>query len=175
MVLDDVLWILPVTPTRAPAGPPKRLTNEVADQLSWSGEKVIHAGTVWTGTSGSEQHHVDIVVSGNRIASVDPATPRSGYGAGIQYVDACADTVIPGLWDAHSHENMDQPFGGNRRDRLELSMGVTSEISMGDEAYRSQQVESQQSGASLGPRYFWGPNQSTAGASSTAGCALTRT
>ena len=37
-VLDDVLWILPVTPTGAPAGPPRQLTNEVADQLSWSGD-----------------------------------------------------------------------------------------------------------------------------------------
>ncbi|MGZ4221284.1 MAG: amidohydrolase family protein [Solirubrobacteraceae bacterium] len=196
-VLDDVLWILPVTPTGAPAGPPKQLTNDVADQLSWSGdsqhilydsagtlrmvfahggqpttvpvrlnwrpqaapsgEKVIHAGTVWTGTSGSEQHNVDIVVSGNRIVSVGPAKPRSSYGSRIQYVNASGDTVIPGLWDAHSHENMDQAFAGNRRDRLELAMGVTSEISMGDEAYHSlEQVESQQSGATLGPRYFWG-------------------
>jgi hypothetical protein len=64
--------------------------------------------------------------------------------------------VIPGLWDAHAHEGMDQPYAGNRRDRLELAMGVTSEISMGDEAYRSlAQVESQQSGATLGPCYFW--------------------
>ena len=215
-VLDDVLWVLPVPATGAPAGPPRQLTSEVADQLSWSGdsqhilydsagtlrmvsvaggqpatipvrlnwrpqappsgEKVIHAGTVWTGTSGSEQHNVDIVVSGNTIVSVGPAKPRSSYGSRVQYVDASADTVIPGLWDAHSHENMDQPFAGNRRDRLELAMGVTSEISMGDEAYHSlEQVESQQSGATLGPRYFWAPNLSMAGASSTAGCARTRT
>ena len=196
-VLDDVLWILPVTPSGAPAGPPRQLTHEVADQLSWSGdsqqilydsagtlrmvsvdggtpatvpvrlnwrpqpapqgEKVIHAGTVWTGTSDSEQHNVDIVVVGNHIVSVGTARPRSAYRGRVQYIDASNDTVIPGLWDAHSHENMDQPFAGNRRDRLELAMGVTSEISMGDEAYHSlAQVESQQSGATLGPRYFWG-------------------
>jgi Tol biopolymer transport system component len=196
-VLDDVLWILPVKPSGEPDGPPRQLTNEVADQLSWSGdsrhilydsagtlrmvavdggqpttvpvsldwrpqpapsgETVIHAGTVWTGTSGAEEHNIDIVVSGNHILSVGPGRPRSSYGPRVQYVDASADTVIPGLWDAHSHENMDQPFAGNRRDRLELAMGVTSEISMGDEAYHSlEQVESQQSGATLGPRYFWG-------------------
>jgi Tol biopolymer transport system component len=127
-------------------------------QAAPTGEKVIHAGTVWTGASGAqEQHNVDIVVVGNHIESVGAAKPRSSYPAGIQYVDASADTVIPGLWDAHSHENMDQPFAGNRRDRMELAMGVTSEISMGDEAYHSlEQVESQQSGATLGPRYFWG-------------------
>jgi Tol biopolymer transport system component len=132
-------------------------------RLNWrpqsapAGEKVIHAGTVWTGTSGTEQHNVDIVVVGNHIVSVGPAKARSAYRRGVQYVDASADTVIPGLWDAHSHENMDQPFAGNRRDRLELAMGVTSEISMGDEAYHSlEQVESQASGATFGPRYFWG-------------------
>jgi hypothetical protein len=196
-VMDDVLWVMPVDATGAPTGPPRQITNEVADQLSWSGdsqhilydsagtlrmvsvnggapttvpvrlnwrpqsapagEKVIHAGTVWTGTSSAEQHNVDIVVVGNHIVSVGPARPRAAYRGHVQYVDASNDTVIPGLWDAHSHENMDQPFAGNRRDRLELAMGVTSEISMGDEAYHSlEQVESQQSGATLGPRYFWG-------------------
>jgi Tol biopolymer transport system component len=195
-VLDDVLWVLPVTPTGAPAGSPRQLTDEVADQLSWSGnsqhilydsagtlrlisvhggqpatvpvgltwrpqaaptgEKVIHAGTLWDGTSNSVQHDVDIVVRGNRIVSVGPARPRADYGGDVQYVDASTQTVIPGLWDAHSHEGMDQPYAGDRRDRLELSMGVTSEISMGDEAYRAlSQVEAQQSGATLGPRYFW--------------------
>jgi Tol biopolymer transport system component len=130
--------------------------------LSWrpqaapTGEKVIHAGTLWAGTSASEQHNVDIVVRGNRIVSVGPAKPRDDYPADARYIDASSDTVIPGLWDAHSHEGMDQPYAGDRRDRLELSMGVTSEISMGDEPYRSlTQVESRQAGATLGPRYFW--------------------
>ncbi len=197
-VLDDVLWILPVTPTGAPVpgAAPRQLTTEVADQLSWSGdsqrilydsagtlrmvsvhggrpwtvpvrlswrpqapprgEKVIHAGTLWDGTGSSEQQNVDIVVQGNRIVSVGPARPRSDYPANAQYIDASSDTVIPGLWDAHSHEGMDQPYAGDRRDRLELSVGVTSEISMGDEPYRAlTQVESQESGATLGPRYFW--------------------
>ncbi len=195
-VLDDVLWLLPVTPAGAPAGPPMQLTNEVADQIRWSGdsqhilydsagtlrmisvdggqpttvpvdlswrvqapprrEKVIHAGTLWAGTSGSLQRNVDIVVRGNRIVSVGRARPRSSYGDGVQYVDASPDTVIPGLWDAHVHEGMDQPYVGDRQDRLELALGVTSEMSMGDEPYRAlTQVESQQSGATLGPRYFW--------------------
>jgi Tol biopolymer transport system component len=121
-----------------------------------SGEKVIHAGTVWTGTSGSEQTNVDIVVIGNKIVSIGPAQPRSTYGKGVQYVDASQDTVIPGLWESHAHEGMDQPFSGGRTSRLELAMGITSEMSMGDEPYHSLlEVESQQSGATLGPRYFW--------------------
>lgn len=196
-VMDDVLWALPVTPAGAPAGPARQLTDEVADQLSWSGDsqhilydsagtlrtvsinggapvtipvdlnwrpatpptdvEVIHAGTVWTGTSDTEQHNVDIVVRGNRIASIGPAKPRSSYAPYVHYLDASNDTVIPGLWDAHVHEGMDQPYAGGRKNRLELALGITSEISMGDEPYRSlEQVESQESGVRPGPRYFWG-------------------
>jgi predicted amidohydrolase YtcJ len=55
-----------------------------------AGEKVIHGGTVWSGTSGSEQHNVDIVVLGNRIVSVGPVKPRSSHRSGVQYVDASA-------------------------------------------------------------------------------------
>jgi len=131
-------------------------------KLTWrpqappSGEKVIHAGTLWAGTSGSEERNVDIVVSGNKIVRVGPAQPRSTYGAGVQYVNASQDTVIPGLWESHAHEGMDQPFAGGRTNRLELAMGITSEMSMGDEPYHSLlEVESQQSGTAPGPRYFW--------------------
>jgi Tol biopolymer transport system component len=196
-VMDSVLYVVPVDPaTGAPAGAARQVTQEAADQLSWSGdsqhilydsagtlrmvsvkggapttvpvdlrfkpqappqgEKVIHAGTLWAGTSNSEQHNVDIVVRGNKIVSVGPARPRSSYRHGVQYVDASADTVIPGLWEAHAHEGMDQPFAGGRKNRLELSLGITTEMSMGDEPYHSlEEVESQQSGAAPGPRYFW--------------------
>jgi Tol biopolymer transport system component len=134
---------VPVNLTWRPEAPP-------------NGEKVIHAGTLWAGTSDSEQTNVDIVVRGNKIVSVGPAQPRSTYPGGVQYVDASQDTVIPGLWESHAHEGMDQPFSGGRTNRLELAMGITSEMSMGDEPYHSLlEVESQQSGAAPGPRYFW--------------------
>ena len=121
-----------------------------------SGETVIHAGRLWAGTSDSERTNVDIVVRGNKIVSVGPARRRSTYGAGVHYVNASKDTVIPGLWESHAHEGMDQPFAGGRTNRLELAMGITTEISMGDEPYHSlAEVESQQSGAAPGPRYFW--------------------
>jgi Tol biopolymer transport system component len=140
---EGVPKTVPVDLTWRPQAPP-------------SGEKVIHAGTLWTGTSRSEQRNVDVVVRGNKIVSVGPAKPRSTYGASVQYVNASRDTVIPGLWESHAHEGMDQPFAGGRTNRLELAMGITSEMSMGDEPYHSLlEVESQQSGAAPGPRYFW--------------------
>jgi Tol biopolymer transport system component len=198
-VLDDVLWLLPVTPTGAPAGPARQVTADVADQISWSKDsrhilydsagqlrlvtvasgrsvahsvavpvrlawrqtvpttrEVIHAGSLWAGTSDSLQHNVDIAVQNNRIVSVGPARPRRNYGPEVRYVDAAKLTVIPGLWDAHRHEQLDQPYAGGRSNRLELSFGITSVMSMGDAAYPAlEETQSQQSGARLGPRYFW--------------------
>jgi roadblock/LC7 domain-containing protein len=120
------------------------------------GEKVVHAGALWDGKSDDLKHDVDIVVTGNRIVSVGPAKARSAYGKGVHYVDASKLTVLPGLWDAHMHEQMDQPYAGGRRDRIELAFGVTSAMSMGDAAYPAlEESESQQSGARPGPRYFW--------------------
>lgn len=37
-VLDGVLWMLPVSPDGNPVGPPHRLTNELADSPSWTGD-----------------------------------------------------------------------------------------------------------------------------------------
>lgn len=37
-MIDDVLWVVPVTPAGEPTGPARQITNEVADQLSWSGD-----------------------------------------------------------------------------------------------------------------------------------------
>ena len=155
-ILYDSAGTLRIVSTRGgePTTVPVRLNYK--PQPVPKGEKVIHAGTLWAGTSNSEQHNVDIVVKGNKIVSVGPARPQRAYGHGIQYVDASADTVIPGLWEAHAHEAMDQPFAGGRKNRLELSLGITTEMSMGDEPYHSlAEIESQQSGAAPGPRYFW--------------------
>lgn len=37
-ILDAVLWILPVSPEGDPIGPPRRLTNELADSPSWTSD-----------------------------------------------------------------------------------------------------------------------------------------
>ena len=67
-------------------------------------------------------------------------------------------TVIPGLWESHGHEQLDQPYVGGRKGRLMLSLGVTSVMSMGDPAYEAlEQSESELSGERLTPRYFWAP------------------
>lgn len=64
---------------------------------------------------------------------------------------------MPGLWDAHVHQQMARyNFGiGSRYGSQMLSFGITSTMSMGDNAYMSmEEKESLQSGATIGPRLF---------------------
>lgn len=198
-VLDDVLWVLPVDESGAPAGGQRQITDEVADALSWSGDsrrllylsngklrsvpasggrpssvpldlrwrrdvttgvQVIRAGALWDGVSQKLRRDVDIVVSGPRIVDVRRAEPnryyRQRYGKDVEFVDASGLTAMPGLWESHGHEQLDQPYVGGRKGRLMLSLGITSVMSMGDPAYEAlEQSESELSGVRLTPRYFW--------------------
>jgi len=119
---------------------------------------VIRAGKLWTGADGPVlRDDVDIVVRDGRIESVGPHRPRGAYPAGTGHVDSSGQTVIPGLWDAHAHVQLDQPHVGARRPLLQLALGITSVVSMGDPAYLAiNESEAQRSGALVGPRLFRG-------------------
>lgn len=62
-----LLWILPVDPAGQPIGPPKRLTNELADQPSWSGDSqsLLYIATdrvkrIWINTGSTETISIDL-------------------------------------------------------------------------------------------------------------------
>jgi Tol biopolymer transport system component len=124
------------------------------------GVQVIRAGAVWDGESEDLRRDVDVVVRANRIVGVHARRPRRHYrrryGRHVEFINARRLTVMPGLWEAHGHEQLDQPYVGGRKGRLMLSLGVTSVMSMGDPAYEAlEQRESELSGVRLTPRYFW--------------------
>ncbi|QKY70263.1 hypothetical protein [Lentibacillus sp. CBA3610] len=97
------------------------------------------------------RENVDIIVKGNRIEDVRPHD-ESHKG---EYVDASDLTVIPGLWDAHVHQELSALFLGGCQGRQLLSFGITSTISVGDPAYRSiEDREAITSGACVAPRLF---------------------
>lgn len=110
----------------------------------------VHAGRLWDGTGERVREDVDIVVTGNRITAVEPhRTAR----AGERTVDASRRTVLPGLWDAHTHPY--QNIYGGRQSRLNLAYGVTSNTSLGGFAYEQARLrEALDSGDLLGPRLF---------------------
>jgi len=126
--------------------------------LAWHNEDagartIIHAGRLWDGRGADERSDVDIVISNGRIEAVEPHRNRPGDTA--KMVDATNLTVIPGLWESHTHEWISGKFYGDKLGRLWLAYGVTELQSQGDPVYRAAETrEAFASGGRVGPRYF---------------------
>jgi Tol biopolymer transport system component/imidazolonepropionase-like amidohydrolase len=132
----------------------------VAVDLTWKQDKpaqklLIHAGHFWKGEGADEQNDVDILVTDNRITSITPhkATPPAGITRTIEAGDL---SVIPGLIEAHAHNDSDNSiYYGDREGRLWLAYGITQVRGIGDNAYRAlSHIEAYRSGAAVGPRLF---------------------
>ncbi|MET7938326.1 amidohydrolase family protein [Streptomyces sp. NPDC005322] len=112
-------------------------------------DTVVHAGRFWAGgDSSTVREDVDILVRGGRITAVE--SHRAGRPA-KRRVDASARTVIPGLWDAHTHP-WQSTYGG-RQTTLQLAYGITTAVSLGGFAYEQARLrEAVAAGALAGPR-----------------------
>ncbi len=190
-IQDGVLWTITVNATGQPVGPPTRVTNELSDAPSWTGDSkslvfmatdhlrkvslndgsveevplsmewtpqknhssyVIHAGQIFDGRSATYQKNMDIVVDGNRIKEIVPhQSNRTGT-----VIDASTKTVMPGLFEMHTHQN---GSAGEMTGRGWLAYGITSVRETGGDPYDARErKESWESGARVGPReFFTGP------------------
>ncbi|MGW1076023.1 amidohydrolase family protein [Streptomyces sp. NPDC002537] len=111
-------------------------------------DTVVRAGRFWDGTGGTVREDVDLVVRDGRIAAVEPHRARR---AALRTVDASGRTVIPGLWDAHTHP-WQYTYGG-RQTALQLAYGITTAVSLGGFAYEQARIrEAVAAGALAGPR-----------------------
>ncbi|MCC9138683.1 DPP IV N-terminal domain-containing protein [Pontibacter silvestris] len=121
--------------------------------LTWQYPKpkdrlVVHAGKVFDGQTDSYLEDVDIIITKNRIKEILPhQADRQG-----KLVDASTKTVIPGLFEMHTHQNatFGEPLG-----RLWLSYGITSIREPGTDPYDGiERREAWASGRRIGPRTF---------------------
>ncbi|MFI0259112.1 amidohydrolase family protein [Streptomyces sp. NPDC017056] len=113
-------------------------------------DTVVHAGRFWDGTGDEVREDVDVVVRNGRIAAVEPHARASGRRA-ARRVDASARTVIPGLWDSHTHPW--QTTYGGRQTALQLAYGITTAVSFGGFSYEQARIrESIAAGTLAGPR-----------------------
>jgi len=134
----------------------------VALDLSWKpqsshGRVIVHAGKLWDGRGPNVREDVDIVIEGNRIQKIRPhqATGGDPGDKTARFIDASQLTVIPGLWESHTHEWISGKFYGARLGRLWMVYGVTSTNSVGDPVYRAAETrEGYGSGQRVGPRHF---------------------
>ncbi len=134
-------------------GTPTTVPLDLTWQPGTGGRTVVHAGRVWNGKGPDSVTNVDIVIEGNRIKKLKPR--GNANRSDTRYVDATALTVIPGLWESHTHEYIEGKFYGDRLGRLWMAYGFTELMSVGDPAYHAVETrESFSSGARVGPRYF---------------------
>ncbi|MFG3662447.1 amidohydrolase family protein [Streptomyces sp. NPDC047706] len=118
---------------------------------SRTGVTRVHAGRLWDGTSDTVERDVDIVIQANRIVAVEPH--RSAGAPGDKLIDASEHTVLPGLWDAHTHP-WQYTYGG-RQSSLMLAYGITSNASLGGFAHEAVRIrESVAADTMAGPRLF---------------------
>ncbi|MFE7115450.1 amidohydrolase family protein [Streptomyces sp. NPDC057654] len=111
-------------------------------------DTVVHAGKFWDATGDTVRENVDVVVRDGRIAAVEPH--RAGR-RGKHTVDASERTVIPGLWDSHTHP-WQSTYGG-RQTALQLAYGITTAVALGGFAYEEARVrEAVSAGVLAGPR-----------------------
>ncbi|KOT90853.1 amidohydrolase [Streptomyces sp. NRRL F-5755] len=112
-------------------------------------DTVVHAGRFWDGTGEEVREDVDLVVRDGRITAVEPHA-RAGRRA-ARRVDASARTVIPGLWDSHTHPW--QTTYGGRQTALQLAYGITTAVSFGGFSYEQARIrEAVTAGTLAGPR-----------------------
>ena len=121
-----------------------------------TGTTIIHAGQLWTGTSPDLKSNVDIIIKGNRIASIEPHNFNRPATPGTTFVDASQQTVLPGLWDPHFHPlNVYQGSQFNLVWAAMFAYGFTSVQSVAGPIYASTEIrEALDAGNLVGPRLF---------------------
>ncbi|MFD5703531.1 amidohydrolase family protein [Streptomyces lasiicapitis] len=112
-------------------------------------DTVVHAGRLWDGTGDTVREDVDIVVRGGRVTAVEPH--RASRKGTRRRVDASDRTVLPGLWDTHTHP-WQSTYGG-RQTVGQLTYGITTAVSLGGFAHEQARIrEAVATGQLAGPR-----------------------
>ena len=132
-VASDVQWFMAVRPGMEGAMPTMRrielaYRNRQAELFAQrnapasQGAIVIRNGDVFDAERGVMMPKTTVVIRGDRIEAVGPADAVA-TPAGATVIDATGKSVLPGLWDMHTHfQSTSAAFGTV----LQLATGITS-------------------------------------------------
>ena len=86
-----------------------------------AGAVVLRNGDLFDSETGIVRPRMTVVVNGERIEKVGPADSVTAP-AGARVIDATGKTIIPGLWDMHTHAFLSSEQSG----LMHLASGVTT-------------------------------------------------
>ncbi|MFI1397686.1 amidohydrolase family protein [Streptomyces sp. NPDC020681] len=131
-----------------PGGTPRTVPVPLTYRRQTPVDTVVHAGRLWDGTGSAPREDVDVLIRDGRIAGVEPhrASRRT-----VRTVDASDQTVLPGLWDTHTHPW--QYTYGARQTAVSLAYGITTTVSFAGFSYEQARLrEDITAGRLAGPR-----------------------
>jgi Tol biopolymer transport system component len=113
---------------------------------------VVEVGRLFDAVRAEYRRHVDVHVSGGRIAAI---VGRGVLPTPAKVIDARDATVVPGFVDVHAHQSA---LAGERLGRIWLAYGVTTVRELApDVAEAVERGESWANGRPLGPRLIVSP------------------
>ncbi len=113
---------------------------------------VVEVGRLFDAVRAEYRRHVDVHVSGGRIAAI---VGRGVLPTPARVIDARDATVVPGFVDVHAHQSA---LTGERLGRMWLAYGVTTVREVApDVAEAVERGEAWASGRPLGPRLIVSP------------------
>lgn len=129
----DVEWFITVRPGAEAALPVLRAIevkyrNAQAEAIAKkavtprTGTLVIRNGDLFDSESGAMRPRMNIVIRDDRIVSVGPADSVA-VPAGATVIDAAGKTVMPGLWEMHTHLQLTNQSEGSL---MQLAQGLTT-------------------------------------------------
>lgn len=129
----DVEWFITVRPGAESALPALRTLevawrNQQAEALAQRLTKISNApivirnGDVFDAERGVMMPRTTVVIRGDRIEAVGPAESIA-TPPGAQVIDATGKSVLPGLWDMHTHFQLNSQSTGTL---LQLATGITT-------------------------------------------------
>ncbi len=112
---------------------------------------VIRNGDLFDSETGRVRPRTSVLIEGARITAVGP-TDSMKVPAGASVIDATGKTILPGMWDMHTHA-----FQGSADGLLQLAAGITTIRDMAaDLDVATSRRDRADRGTLLGPRMLLG-------------------